>query len=102
MKKRIIIDGDFPTETRVVLLDKNNNIENIVEFRLKQLILVAILDYILFKQNLILILSKKKTKEIVLLFKHAIGITIAQLLCLLTSRVHKHYNNEFTQKKDTK
>lgn len=29
MKKRIIIDGNFPTETRVVLLDKNNNIENI-------------------------------------------------------------------------
>ena len=32
MKKRIIIDGNFPTETRVTLLDKNNNIENI-EFR---------------------------------------------------------------------
>ncbi len=29
MKKRIIIDGNFPTETRVVLLDKKNNIENI-------------------------------------------------------------------------
>lgn len=29
MKKRIIIDGNFPTETRVVLLDKRNNIENI-------------------------------------------------------------------------
>lgn len=29
MKKRIIIDANFPTETRVVLLDKNNNIENI-------------------------------------------------------------------------
>ena len=29
MKKRIIIDTNFPTETRVVLLDKNNNIENI-------------------------------------------------------------------------
>lgn len=29
MKKRIIIDAQFPTETRVVLLDKKNNIENI-------------------------------------------------------------------------
>ena len=29
MKKRIIIDGNFPTETRVVLLDKKNSIENI-------------------------------------------------------------------------
>jgi ribonuclease E len=29
MKKKIIIDGNFPTETRVVLLDKNNNIEDI-------------------------------------------------------------------------
>ncbi|MDC0865012.1 Rne/Rng family ribonuclease [Rickettsiaceae bacterium] len=29
MKKRIIIDANFPTETRVSLLDKNNNIENI-------------------------------------------------------------------------
>ena len=29
MKKKIIIDAHFPTETRVVLLDKNNNIENI-------------------------------------------------------------------------
>lgn len=31
MSKRIIIDANFSTETRVVLLDKNNNIEN-VEF----------------------------------------------------------------------
>lgn len=29
MKKRIIIDASFPAETRVVLLDKNDNIENI-------------------------------------------------------------------------
>jgi ribonuclease E len=32
MQKKIIIDANFPSETRVVLLDKNNNIENI-EFR---------------------------------------------------------------------
>ena len=29
MKERIIIDANFPTETRVALLDKNNNIKNI-------------------------------------------------------------------------
>ena len=29
MQKKIIIDANFPSETRVVLLDKNNNIENI-------------------------------------------------------------------------
>ncbi|MDG1436557.1 MAG: Rne/Rng family ribonuclease [Rickettsiaceae bacterium] len=29
MTKKIIIDANFPTETRVVLLDKKNNIENI-------------------------------------------------------------------------
>lgn len=29
MRKKIIIDGNFPTETRVVLLDKNNNIEDV-------------------------------------------------------------------------
>jgi ribonuclease E len=29
MKKRILIDANFPTETRVVLLDKNNNIEDV-------------------------------------------------------------------------
>ncbi|GAB4164943.1 MAG: Rne/Rng family ribonuclease [Rickettsiaceae bacterium] len=29
MNKRIIIDANFPSETRVVLLDKNNNIENL-------------------------------------------------------------------------
>lgn len=29
MSKKIIIDANFPSETRVVLLDKNNNIENI-------------------------------------------------------------------------
>jgi ribonuclease E len=29
MKKTIIIDGNFPTETRVALLDKKNNIEHI-------------------------------------------------------------------------
>ena len=29
MKKKILVDANFPTETRVVLLDKNNNIENI-------------------------------------------------------------------------
>ena len=29
MKKKIIIDAHFPAETRVVLLDKNDNIENI-------------------------------------------------------------------------
>ena len=28
MKKRILIDANFPTETRVVLLDKNNNIDD--------------------------------------------------------------------------
>ena len=28
MSKKIIIDANFPSETRVVLLDKNNNIEN--------------------------------------------------------------------------
>ena len=29
MKKRILIDANFPTETRVVLLDKNNQIEDV-------------------------------------------------------------------------
>ncbi|RTK93640.1 MAG: Rne/Rng family ribonuclease [Rickettsiales bacterium] len=29
MSKKIIIDANFPSETRVVLLDKNNNIENL-------------------------------------------------------------------------
>ena len=29
MQKKIIIDGNFPTETRVVLLDKNNNIGDV-------------------------------------------------------------------------
>lgn len=29
MKKRILIDANFPTETRVVLLDKNNHIEDV-------------------------------------------------------------------------
>jgi len=29
MSKKIIVDANFPSETRVVLLDKNNNIENI-------------------------------------------------------------------------
>ncbi len=29
MRKKIIIDANFPTETRIVLLDKNNNIENV-------------------------------------------------------------------------
>ena len=29
MKKRILIDANFPTETRIVLLDKNNNVEDV-------------------------------------------------------------------------
>ena len=29
MSKKIIVDANFPSETRVVLLDKNNNIENL-------------------------------------------------------------------------
>ena len=29
MKKKILIDANFPTETRVVLLDKNNQIEDV-------------------------------------------------------------------------